>query len=181
MLRYITADARRRAVEICEAQARQLAALLPRHKLVLVGASSVVGALSRGDVDLHLGVEPDDFDLSVALLRSVYRVVHPEIWQPSLATFEIVVGEVDVGIAVTPAGSDHDDRFSSSWERLSQNRPLLDRYNGMKLTSALGDYEGCKARFFDELQTNADNARSADGAASDNLGNGSGVSPRDVT
>ena len=68
VLRYSTDDARRRAVGICDAHARRLAALLPHHELVLVGASSVVGGLSRCDVDLHMRVKSDDFDLSVALL-----------------------------------------------------------------------------------------------------------------
>ena len=152
-LQYTTIDGRLHAVHMRDVRARRLAALLPSHELVLVGGSSVVGALSRGDVDLHLRVAPKDFEESVAALRTIYRVVHPEIWQPSLATFEDAIGDVDVGIAVTPVGSDHDHRFSSSWARLTESRALLGRYNAMKLGSTPGEYERSKARFFDELHT----------------------------
>ena len=109
-----------------------------------------MGALSRGDVDLHLRVAPLDFAATVEVLTGTYRPVHREIWQPTLATFE-VAGDIDTGVAVTPAGSGHDIRFTISWARLSQEPDLLDRYNAMKRSSTADDYEARKSWFFDEL------------------------------
>ena len=52
---------------------------------------------------------------TVEVLRGRYPVVHPEIWQGSLATFA-VEAEVPAGIAVTPIGSEHDERESRQEE-----------------------------------------------------------------
>ncbi|MEV4640640.1 hypothetical protein AB0J80_25180 [Actinoplanes sp. NPDC049548] len=146
----------RPAEDVTEAAHRILAAvrnragpLLPEHELTLTGGSSVPGALTKGDVDLHLTVAPEDFAAAVATLRRLYRVVHPQIWQDTLATFA-VDAELPTGIAVTPAGSEHDLRFRRSWQRLAADPGLLAAYNAMKLEPG-GDYESRKSAFFDRL------------------------------
>jgi D-amino-acid oxidase len=127
----------------------RLGPLLPPFDLVLTGGSSVPGALTKGDVDLHLRVAPEDFDTTVAVLRGLYPVVHPEIWQGSLATFD-VEAEVPAGLAVTPTGSEHDHRFRRGWEVLAADPRRVAAYNVMKL-SGRGDYESRKSAFFDHL------------------------------
>jgi hypothetical protein len=47
----------------------------------------------------------------------MYDVVHPQIWQPTLATFS-VPASVPAGLAVTP-GSEHDLRFTRCWQLLA--------------------------------------------------------------
>ena len=141
----VIADARRIAAEV----GARLAALLPAHELTLTGGSSVPGALTKGDVDLHLTVAPADFAATVTALRALYRVVHPEIWQDTLATFA-VDAQLPTGIAVTPAGSEHDHRFRRAWELLRADPALLAEYNAMKAGSAAG-YEERKSAFFTRL------------------------------
>jgi GrpB-like predicted nucleotidyltransferase (UPF0157 family) len=127
----------------------RLAPLLPGHELVLTGGSSVPGALTKGDIDLHLRVAPRDFGPAVATLRTIYAVVHPEIWQSTLATFTIEA-ELPTGLAVTPAGGEHDLRFRRTWELLAADPELLAEYNAVKLAGG-GDYEARKSAFFDRL------------------------------
>ena len=139
---------------ILRAEQDRLAALLPHqeHELLLVGGSSVPGALTRGDVDLHLRVPADGFGATVAVLRGVYRVVRPEIWQPSLATFE-AEAPLPTGVAVTPAGSEHDLRFTRGWRRLAADPALLHEYNRIKLDCVDDghEYERRKSALFDRL------------------------------
>lgn len=137
---------------ILYSQGVRLAALVGDHELVLVGGSCVPGALTKGDVDLHLRVPTGNFDRTVAVLRGIYQVVHLEIWQPSLATFA-VEAPLPTGIAVTPVGSEHDLRFSRSWQLLVADPDLLKAYNAMKLRSQddSREYERHKAEFFDML------------------------------
>lgn len=121
-------------------------------ELVLTGGSSVPGALTVGDIDLHLRVDPAEFDASVARLREVYVPVHLEIWTESLATLA-VSGEA-VGIAVTQIGSEHDRRFSDAWRRLRTDPTLLGAYNRMKRDHADGtdaEYLAAKVDFFNSL------------------------------
>jgi hypothetical protein len=131
----------------------RLAVLLPYpHELLLVGGSSLPLALTKGDVDLHLRVPVDAFPPAVAALSAIYEVVHPEIWQPTLATFA-VQAPLPAGMAVTPAGSEHDLRFTRSWERLAADPALVVAYNDIKVRyrDEPGEYERQKSAFFDSL------------------------------
>jgi GrpB-like predicted nucleotidyltransferase (UPF0157 family) len=130
----------------------RLATLLADHELVLVGGSSVPGALTKGDVDLHLRIPAATFGSTVAVLRVVYRIVHPEIWQPTLATFAVDAA-LPTGVAVTPVGSEHDLRFSRSWQLLAADPDLLHAYNDVKGRHGPEDaeYEQSKSAFFDLL------------------------------
>ncbi len=130
---------------------------IPDAILELTGGSSVAGALTGGDVDLHLRVPSEGFEAAVALLRERYEVVHPEIWSAILATFQ-VPGDELVGVAVTPIGSEHDLRFRRAWERLRVDPGALAAYNTMKRAHAQsGDarYLAAKAAFFEDLASRA--------------------------
>jgi GrpB-like predicted nucleotidyltransferase (UPF0157 family) len=123
-------------------------------ELVLVGGSSVPGALTRGDVDLHLRVQPADFSAAVEALRRTHSVVHPEIWGPTLATFEATDTALPTGIAVTPVGSEHDLRFTRTWKLLRAQPALVAEYNAVKLAEdgpGGEGYEERKSAFFDRV------------------------------
>jgi hypothetical protein len=109
----------------------------------------VPGALTKGDVDLHLRVPAAEFGAVVGRLRAAYAVVHPEIWGPTLATFA-VVADLPAGLAATPVGSEHDVRFTRTWERIAADPALVAAYNAVKLGPAAG-YEERKSAFFDRL------------------------------
>jgi GrpB-like predicted nucleotidyltransferase (UPF0157 family) len=106
--------------------------------------------LTRGDIDLHLRVPPADFDRVVGALKAAFTVVHPEIWVTTLATFE-VTDDPPVGLAVTPAGSEHDLRFTRSWQLLAADPALVQQYNNMKRSATAAEYEARKSAFFDML------------------------------
>lgn len=142
-----------RALDILAAERVRVRSLGLAGELVLVGGSSVAGALTRGDVDLHLRVAPADFAEAVALLRRVYVVVHPQIWGSTLATFTVPAA-LPTGMAVTPAGSQHDLRFTRCWQLLAADPVLVGEYNAVKLAgygADDGSYEDRKSAFFDRL------------------------------
>ncbi len=143
-------DARR----ILDEQRTLLRAAEVPGELVLVGGSSVPGALTRGDVDLHLRVPPVEFAAAVGTLRRTHAVVHPEIWGPTLATFEATGTALPTGIAVTPLGSEHDLRFTRTWQLLRAHPELVGEYNAAKLADdgPRGEgYEARKSAFFDRV------------------------------
>ena len=131
----------------------RLAGLPGEHELVLLGGSSVPTALTKGDVDLHLRVPAAEFGPAVAALREIYAVVHPEIWQETLATFEVPAAPLPTGVAVTPVGSGHDVRFGRAWRLLAADPALVDAYNAVKLRyrDRPDEYERHKSAFFDQL------------------------------
>ncbi|GLY96429.1 GrpB family protein [Actinoplanes sp. NBRC 103695] len=141
------------ATTILARERRRLAGVLTaEHELVLVGGSSVAGALTKGDVDLHLRVPESAFPDAVAALTEIYDVVLPEIWQPTLATFAVKAA-LPTGVAATPIGSEHDVRFTRTWRRLAADPALVDAYNELKLRHRNDprEYELRKSAFFDKL------------------------------
>jgi GrpB-like predicted nucleotidyltransferase (UPF0157 family) len=142
-----------RALEILATERERLQPLLAPHELRLTGGTSVAGALTKGDVDLHLRVDVVDFPATVTVLRRLYVVVHPHIWTGTLATFS-VPAPLPTGVAVTPIGSEHDIRFTTTWQLLSAHPSLLAEYNAVKQTAG-ADYETRKSAFFDRLVKNA--------------------------
>jgi len=143
------------AVAIVSAERAALHARGVPGELVWTGGSSVPGALTRGDVDLHLRVAPALFTTAVELVRRDHAVVHPGIWCATLATFA-VEAPVPAGLAVTPIGSEHDLRFTRTWDRLRTEPSLLAEYNDLKLAGESLDpheYEARKSAFFTRLAT----------------------------
>ncbi|WP_156223693.1 hypothetical protein [Pseudactinotalea suaedae] len=129
---------------------QRLEPLLPGVELRLTGGSSLPGAITGGDIDLHCRVT-GDFDHAVSVLTDLYVPVKAEIWGPTLATFE-VPDELPVGLAATPVGSEHDRFFLSSWAQLAAEPGLLEEYNALKRTYHGTDvYEEKKAEFFGRL------------------------------
>jgi GrpB-like predicted nucleotidyltransferase (UPF0157 family) len=138
-------EARRTREEV----AAELVALGVPGDLVLTGATSVPGALTKGDVDLHLRVDWTAFEAVVERLRGVYPVGSPQAWAPTLAVFD-VSGPRPTGLAVTPRGCEHDLRFTQAWNALRHHPEWLRRYNALKAEAAeTGAYEACKSAFFD--------------------------------
>ena len=139
-------EARRTRDDVAE----ELRALGIPGDLVLTGASSVPGALTKGDVDLHLRVEGAAFEEVVERLRGVYPVGSPHAWAATLAVFDVSTSR-PAGLAVTPVGSVHDVRFTEAWQALRDHPEWLQAYNSLKAEAADPDaYEVRKAAFFDD-------------------------------
>ena len=124
-------------------------------ELVLTGAASTPGALTKGDVDLHLRVGPADFQDAVERLSRVYEVGSPHAWPATLAVFDIPRAR-PTGLAVTPVGSEHDLRFTTTWRALRRDPALLQAYNALKRrTGGTDGYEEAKAAFFTSISGEA--------------------------
>ena len=140
---------------------RAVAAALERlgvdGELVLTGGTCLPGTLTKGDIDLHLRVRPEHFPGAVARLSEAYAAASPDAWADTLAVFDIP-GSHPTGLAVTPLGSEHDQRFHRSWDALRSSPDLLAEYNQIKATAHPDDYERKKSDFFTRLSRETDPA-----------------------
>lgn len=135
---------------ICAREQQRIASRLPGVEVRLTGGSSLPGALTGGDIDLHARVT-GDFEHAVTVLGGLYAAVRAEVWAPSLAAFE-VPDELPVGLAATPFGSEHDTFFLGSWARLAADPALLEEYNALKRRHhGSAGYDREKAAFFGRL------------------------------
>jgi len=131
--------------------AGDLRALGVDGELVLTGGASVPGALTKGDIDLHLRVPPPAFPQVVVRLTEAYPVGSPQSWAATLAVFEVPAVRA-TGLAVTPVGSEHDRRFCLTWQALRRDPGLLTRYNALKsATVGTDEYEHRKSDFFSAI------------------------------
>jgi len=139
---------------ILERERERLLPLLPGSELSLTGGSSVPGALTKGDVDLHLRVPRADFARAVEVLRRRCRIVHPDIWTDGFATFEVDDHPLPTGIAVTALGDEHDELFRRTWQRLASDPVALEQYNEAKRAAEdlpEDEYARAKSSFFASL------------------------------
>ena len=136
---------------------REVSALLDRLNisgtLQLTGGSSTPEALTKGDIDLHLRVEPDNFVAVLARLDEALSRTNLDAWADTLAVFA-VTGDRTIELAVTPTGSEHDRRFCVAWERLRSEPELLGEYNELKLRAfGTPQYDSLKSDYFTRITT----------------------------
>ncbi len=130
-----------------------IAAALPNAEIEHIGATAVVGAWTKGDLDLLVRVSAADFAVATERLRSLYEVNQPENWSAAFASFRDVAEEkVPVGVQLVVAKS-ADDGLLVSWrDRLASDRELLERYNAFKQGQAEASpsaYSAAKAKFIE--------------------------------
>lgn len=65
----------------------RIAAVLPVVEIHHIGATAIPGALTKGDLDVVLRVEPQDFLLAIQKLRTAFAVKQPENWDRYFASF----------------------------------------------------------------------------------------------
>jgi uncharacterized protein len=130
---------RDRAAEIALVQSARIRTLLPHADVQHIGATSVKGALTKGDVDLVVLVERIDFNRSVAALRSIYEINQAENWTETFASFKDDSSfDLPFGAQLVVAGRD-DFFFIRLQQRLSSDHAALEEYNALKRAHHGGD------------------------------------------
>jgi len=119
------------------------------------GGTSVAAALTRGDLDIHVRVSPDDFPRACDALAQAYTRHRPDIWTAGFATFVAEDTAIPTGVALTAIGDEHDQRFVVAWDSLRRDPQLLAKYNALKLKHEHApdatSYEAEKSAFFSAL------------------------------
>lgn len=111
--------------------------MLPWAQVEHVGAISIPGALTKGDIDLLVRVEAARFDVASAGLLGLYAVHQAENWTPTFATFasfaDAEATDPPVGVQLAVAGSAEDLLFGPFRAALIGDPALLEEYNALKL------------------------------------------------
>jgi GrpB-like predicted nucleotidyltransferase (UPF0157 family) len=116
--------------------------LLPGAEVEHVGATSIPGALTKGDLDLLVRVERDRFADAVAVLGRRYAIHQPENWNDDYASFAWE-GEspLPVGVQLVVAGTPDDLMFARLRKLLLERPELLERLNALKRSFEGVDYD----------------------------------------
>ena len=128
--------------------------LLPSARIEHIGASSIPGAVSKGDLDVFVGVEPEDLSKAVQLLVHNGYVVKPDtLRDESLCMLENSAHEYPVALQIVANGSEY-EMFLTFRDRVRQSKSLLKEYNQMKyLCEGMSEntYREHKSAFIDKV------------------------------
>ncbi len=132
-----------------------LSALVPEGEVHHVGPTALPGALTKGDVDVLLRVDAEDFPRAIDALRKRFAVMQPQNWTAVFASFgDETTYPFPLGVQVVIKDSEADfllylhDYFTADAAHLAA-------YNRVK-TEALtrgcdDDYWQAKNRFLSEI------------------------------
>jgi len=116
-----------------EKQKDSLGKLIPSADIQHVGSTAVPGSITKGDVDIQVRVQEDEFEDARKQLVQHYNSNHKdEIWRNGFASFEDYDNPViPVGIQLTVIGSKYDE-FHKIRDLFISNPALLTKYNEIK-------------------------------------------------
>jgi GrpB-like predicted nucleotidyltransferase (UPF0157 family) len=132
----LVADLAGQIVSTLESALGRLRELLPDAEIHHVGATSLPGAITKGDVDLVVRVDREHFAAVVEQLRHKFGRKQPENWSSTFSSFGDDDGyDLPLGIQVVVRGAE-EDVFLHQRDFLRDHREVLDKYNQVKLQHA---------------------------------------------
>lgn len=134
--------------------ARDLRGLLPAARIEHVGASSIPGAVSKGDLDICVVVPAAEHASAVsALQRAGFQVKNDTLRTDALCMLIAPMDDYDAAVQIVSEGSTF-EFFMRFRDLLTQNPELVTRYNALKVRFApLGPsiYREAKASFIQSV------------------------------
>ena len=144
-----------RAQAAFAAVSHELALLLPDAQVQHMGATSVPGSWSKGDVDLAVLVAPATHDASVLRLQAAgYRVEADTLRTPALCMLRSPRTDLDLALQVLAHGSTFARDFLRFRDALLASPALAARYNAIKAEHAgagMQAYRAAKSRFIAQV------------------------------
>ncbi len=127
--------------------AGRLTALLPQAEIHHVGATAIPGALTKGDVDVLLRVDAEEFPAAVAALKTQFVTKQPQNWTDTFASFgDDSSYPFPLGIQLVTRNSEN-DIFLFLHQYFTSDPSHLAEYNRIKQEYApLGAEEYWKAK-----------------------------------
>jgi GrpB-like predicted nucleotidyltransferase (UPF0157 family) len=131
----------------------QIAALLPSATIEHIGASSIPNAVSKGDLDILVGVNGNELEKAVKLLSTLgFNEKSNTLRTPELCMLESSSGE-NVAFQVVANGSEF-DFFVRFRDKLRESPELVQQYNELKMSCtgwAQEEYRRKKSAFIEHV------------------------------
>ncbi len=125
--------------------------LSPHSTVTHIGAASIPGALTIGDLDIHVQVSKEDFLGTTKRLKGYYHINHPEMWTDEFALFHRKDHpKMSMSIVVVVKGSQFDEHALQT-DLLRNDPSLLLQYNNLKRKfegKPVIEYKKAKRDFF---------------------------------
>ena len=133
---------------------QRIQSVLPLAKIEHIGSSAISGALSKGDLDIFVGVNGKQFGDSVKKLKGLgFKVKKGTLRTSSLYMLEAFGYKMDVGIQLVKLGSEF-EFFLVFRDLMNSNPSLVEEYNRLKEESVglkPDDYRKVKLQFIEKV------------------------------
>ncbi|CAK1741013.1 GrpB family protein [Vibrio crassostreae] len=130
---------------------REIKKLIPNARVEHVGASSIPSAVSKGDLDIFVGVELNELeDAAERLTTLAFTEKLDTLRTPELCMLESTSSD-DVALQVVANGSEF-ECFLTFRDKLRANSALVQQYNTLKMSCegwAQGEYREKKSTFIE--------------------------------
>jgi GrpB-like predicted nucleotidyltransferase (UPF0157 family) len=126
--------------------------LIPSARVEHIGSSSIPGLISKGDLDIFVGVNPQVHERSVTMLTSLgFKIKENTLKTPELC----MLGreDQDVALQVVVNGSRY-EFFIEFRDKLIHSPELLKRYNDLKkscVSLGVDEYRERKSNFIEQI------------------------------
>jgi GrpB-like predicted nucleotidyltransferase (UPF0157 family) len=139
-------EIRGRVAAIFARRQAELEVLLPGARIEHVGSTAVPGSLTKGDLDICVIVECDEFERASRALADRFEIHQPENWSATLASFTAPPEDgIDVGVQLVPAGSPDELHFVGWRDRLRADPQLRAHYDELKRRHQDGGMDAYRA------------------------------------
>ena len=132
----------------------ELLKILPTDRVEHVGSSSIPGSLSKGDLDVFVGVNKDQHVESIELIKSIGFIEKKDTFRSDELCMLITDQfNYDVAIQVVINGSEFED-FIKFRNILRKNHNLVESYNEIKLNAknlSEDEYRAKKSKFINNV------------------------------
>jgi len=117
--------------ELFESYKEKIIGAIPYSEVEHVGASSYPGVETKGDLDIQIRVEKEDFQNTVSILSEIFTSRYHDLWTDEFALFGDPVQEIKIDIMLTAKESAYDS-FYKFRDAMIDNPPLRKRYIDLK-------------------------------------------------
>jgi GrpB-like predicted nucleotidyltransferase (UPF0157 family) len=129
---YTSEEISPKAQRLFKNEKHRILSLFPDVQVEHVGATSVPGALTVGDLDIQIRVKKSELGLVSKELKNVYHENHPELWNEHFSLFHKKDHPaMPMSIMVTVIDTPYDE-FYKIRDMFRSDGALLERYNALK-------------------------------------------------
>ena len=119
-------------LRLFETEKTRIQTLLPDSRIEHIGASAIDGAISKGDLDLFVGIESNQFETAIGLLGTIdYFEYDGTPRTKSHCMLKNTKSEEDVAIQLVENGSEF-EFFIRFRDRMRADPQLVEEYNELK-------------------------------------------------
>jgi GrpB-like predicted nucleotidyltransferase (UPF0157 family) len=97
-----------------------------------VGGASILGSLTKKDVDIQIIVRKDDFPEIIKILMLYAKVKNPDNWTENKAIFKGIEKSFSTDYLVSVLGTDAERQYRGARDLLKSDPELLKQYNDLK-------------------------------------------------